>query len=184
MRINGVEKTPSFKAQLSPDIKQGLLCMLDNVNVNTSSGRNLVKRINNLTEICPHIDLSIKKYDLQGDVYYGIIKTDNRTGKSVGISFLEDEKKDLFSKRHLEDIERSLELTDYYAIKLSTKKSKTTLDNLKDKLKTGYHIVSVWADNDRFDTLVEKNLAKAKLGVDSDLSFYNTGVYPDGTTCV
>lgn len=144
MRICKVSDNQSFKAQLSPEVTKGFIKKLDNVSKTTEDGREVMKNMTELIDNCPYLLFSIKTYNLQGDIYYGYMMTDLRSGKTHGVSYLEDKKKDLFKTKHFIDLGKEIKnnLAGNYMYETAPKQKVLGKEKLKERLKEILRITS------------------------------------------
>ena len=109
MKINSI---PSFRAQLSPEVKKNFFEMMDKLDTTTIEGKKTLKGMERILSFMPHVSISVKKYTFPDGEYYGYEIRNPKTKSTAIASNLETRESDLYNKRHIINIQYAL--TDEY----------------------------------------------------------------------
>ena len=108
MKIMQISQTPSFKAQLSPEVKKGFYEMADNIDSETIEGKKTLKGMKKIISFMPHVSISVKKFTFPYGEYYGYEMKNPNTNTAVIASNLETDKKNLYNKQHVINLQYAL----------------------------------------------------------------------------
>lgn len=108
MKINKVNASPSFKAKLSSEIQLEFYTIARKTLPTSYAGKKLLKNIEAIYNLMPHVSLSIKKLNKQNNNLYGFVLNNPNTGKIKEIEPFLENSKDLFNARHIDNIKWAL----------------------------------------------------------------------------
>ena len=129
MKINSVGKITSFKAQMTSEVREGLLDLATSADKKTYCGRKVEKNVQTIMGVMPHVSLSIKKINCNGESGYAFCLSNPVTNREFTISSVVKEKKDLFTPYHVDNLkwamyeENKSELNKYAIASLHSNKT-------------------------------------------------------------